>query len=194
MLTQCPRLLSYSVDQKLRPTVAFLQTLGLGKTETGRMLTICPNVLGYHLNNRLRCSVDYLKAIGLHDGELRKLLTFFPNVLIRKPEVTFKPVVEHLRGAGFTAQEVATMVAGYPPVLTRSIRNSVQPKLEFLVTTMGRGLEEVVEFPAFFGYSLRKTIASRYRHLGDQASACSLVAMLACSGSRFNERFGLGWA
>lgn len=194
MLTQCPRLLSYSIDRKLKPTVTFLQTLGLTKADMGRMLTICPNLLGYNLDSRLRPSVDYLKTIGIQDVELRKLLTFFPNILIRKAEVTFKPILEHLHGVGFTSQQVTSIVASYPPVLTRSIQNSVQPKLDFLVNTMGRNLEEVVKFPAFFGYSLRRTLAPRYHRLGDQASNCSLVAILACSGSKFNERFGLVWA
>ena len=191
VLTQCPRLLSYSIDQKLKPTVAFFQALGLTKTDMGRMLTICPSLLGYNLESRLRPSVEFLKTIGIQDIQLQKLLTFFPNILVRKAEVTFKPVLEHLHGVGFTSQQVTSIVAGYPPVLTRSIANSVQPKLEFLVHTMGRSVQEVVEFPAFFGCSLRKTIAPRYRLLGDHASACSLVAMLACSGSKFNHRFGL---
>lgn len=190
VLLQCPRLLSYSIEHKIWPAVHFLQSIGLTKEDIKRLLVAYPSVLGYNIENRLRPHVEFLQSIGIQDNELCKVVTLHPSLMGRKVDKCFKPVVEHLHSIGLTHQQVTTIVSRHPPVLIKSIQNSLQPKIDFLVNVMGRSLHEVVEYPAFFGSNLRKKIEPRYRRLGDQAQSCTLMTMLDCSGSKFNQRFG----
>lgn len=187
---QCPRLLSYSIEHKIWPAVHFLQSIGLTKEDIKRLLVAYPSVLGYNIETRLRPHVKFLQSIGIKDDELCKVVTLHPSLMGRKVDKCFKPVVEHLHSIGFTRQQVTTIVSRHPPVLIKSIQNSLQPKIDFLVNVMGRSLHEVVEYPAFFGSNLRKRIEPRHRRLGDQAQSCTLMTMLDCSGSKFNQRFG----
>nr|PNR28926.1 hypothetical protein PHYPA_027618 [Physcomitrium patens] len=151
-----------SVKLQLKPTVDFLQTLSLAKVELGRMLTTCPNLLQYSLDNRFRPNINFFNSIRIQGSAVRELVIFFPNTLIRE--------------AGYYSSPSWSTCGAW-----------VSP----LMLTMGRPLSELVEFPAFYGYNLNKTIAPRHRRLGKQASACTLVAMLACSDPKFNERFGI---
>jgi mTERF domain-containing protein len=143
--------------------VEFLQSLGLAVKDIGRLLTHFPNMLGYSIENRLHPSVKFLQALGIQKETLQKLVTLFPHVLCHKADKVFRPVVEHLHNIGFSSQQVATIAAGYPPVLIISIHHSLQPKLDFLVKVMSRPIDDAVDYPAFFGSSLHRTIKPRYR-------------------------------
>lgn len=165
----------------------FLQSLGLAVKDIGRLLTHCPNMLGYSIENRLHPSVKFLQALGIQKETLQKLVTLFPHVLCRKADKAFRPVVEHLHNIGFSSQPVATIAASYPPVLIISIHHSLQPKLDFLVTVMSHPIDDAVDYPAFFGSSLHRTIKLRYRKLQLHADSCSLSDMLDCNYTEFSH-------
>jgi mTERF domain-containing protein len=171
--------------------VEFLLSLGLTIKDIGRLLTHCPNIFGYSIENRLQPSIKFLQSLGIQKDELQRVVTLFPHVLCRKADKVFRPVVEHLRNLGFSSEQVATIAAGYPPVLIISIHHSLQPKLDFLVKVMRHPLADVVDYPAYFSSSLRRTIEPRYRKLQQRANSCSLSDMLDCNNTEFARRFPL---
>jgi hypothetical protein len=148
-------------------------------------------MLGYSIEKRLHPSVKFLQALAIQKETLQKLETLFPQVLCRKADKVFRPVVEHLHNIGFSSQQVATIAAGYPPVLIISIHHLLQPKLDFLVKVMSCPSDDAVDYPAFFGSSLHRTIKPRYRKLQLHADSCSLSDMLDYNYTEFSRCFPL---
>ncbi|CAM6083551.1 unnamed protein product [Calypogeia fissa] len=192
IIVRCPRLLSYSIERKLAPTVDFLASLGLGEKEMGRVLAQSPHILGYSVETRLRPTVEYLRGIGLSAEQLRNVAAFFPHILCREAGKVLRPAEEYLRSIGFNAQEISALIGGFPPILIKSIRTSLEPKVQFLVKEMGLQKVELVNFPAYFGYSLHRTIQIRFRKMRARGVQISLSEMLACNKKQFAFRIGLG--
>ncbi|EFJ33810.1 hypothetical protein SELMODRAFT_83040 [Selaginella moellendorffii] len=188
LLVLCPRLLSYSIDQKLRPMVDFLCGLGVEPGhELGKLVCSYPNIFGYSIENRLQVTVEYLRQLGLSKNDLKKIIVCYPHIICRA-EKALEPAVNYLLTAGLSAGQITTLVAGFPPILVKSVKRSIQPKVEFLMRDMGRGLEEAVEFPAYFGHSLNRKIGPRHKKLKDQG-AIPLHAMLNCNKKKFTSKF-----
>lgn len=190
VILRCPRLSSYSIDNKMRPAVSYLHSLGVTLADMPKVVSNCPSLLGCNLDTRIRPTVAFFRdVVGLKPENVAKLATHYPELLLRNPARVLKPAVEVLSSMGFDSQQVAVIVSGFPPVLVKSTRNSVQPKLDFLVNQMHRQLVEVVHYPAYFGFSLHRTIAPRFRRIQQLSIECSLESMLSCNQKKFAEKF-----
>ncbi|KAJ0962976.1 hypothetical protein J5N97_028098 [Dioscorea zingiberensis] len=99
--------------------------------------------------------------------------------------------VQEYKFVAANARKRLMVVAGYPPVLIKSIKNSLEPRLEFLVEVMGRGIGEVVGYPEFFGHGLNKSLEFRQKLLMKRNIHCSLSEMLDCNKKRFIVKFGI---
>ncbi|CAN8278883.1 unnamed protein product [Cochlearia groenlandica] len=189
-----PRLISYSIDNKLAVIVSFLASLGLDQHGgmIGQVLVKYPFLMGYSVDKRLRPTTEFLKSsVGLTDDDIQSVFMNFPQVMCRDVTKILKPNYEYLRDCGFGAGQVATMVTGYPPILIKSVKNSLQPRIRFLVDVMGRGMDEVANYPQFFQHRLKKKVESRYKVVKRNNIECSLRDMLDCNTRKFQDKFGL---
>lgn len=80
------------------------------------------------------------------------------------------------------------MVLRSPGLLTFSIENNFRPKVEFLVTEMGRELSELKEFPQYFSFSLEGKIKPRHQMLVENGFSMPLSEMLKVSDGEFRQR------
>ncbi|KAF5767055.1 putative transcription regulator mTERF family [Helianthus annuus] len=70
------------------------------------------------------------------------------------------------------------MVGRFSPLLGNSIEEVLRPKYEFLANAMQKPLEEVVEYPRYFSYSLEKKIKPRFWVIKGRNCECNLKDML----------------
>lgn len=192
LIISSPRILSYSLERKLIPAVEYLQTLGLKLQQIGKAVSHYPQLLGYSIDKRLRPSVKYLKELGLGDADVAFIAEKYPHIIGRNAAVVFSPRVNFLRSHGFDEKQVAAVVSRFPPVLIKSITRRLQPSIEFLEGPMERSVQDVVQFPLFFGKSLRRTIEPRHRALKQNAIVPdSLSEMLDHWNKGFALRYGI---
>ncbi|XP_010529872.1 PREDICTED: transcription termination factor MTERF6, chloroplastic/mitochondrial-like [Tarenaya hassleriana] len=193
MLLLNPRLISYSIDTKLSDIVSFLSSLGLSRDGgmVGKVLMKNPFFMGYSVEKRLRPTIDFLRSVvGLREEGIQTVVMNFPEVVCRDSDKILRPNFEYLKRCGFGDADIVTMVTGYPPILIKSIKNSLEPRIRFLVEKMGRGMEEVVDYPEYFRHGLKKRVESRYKLLKQKNITCSLSEMLDCNTNKFRQRFG----
>lgn len=95
--------------------------------------------------------------------------------------------------AGISKRDVSFMVRRFSPLLGYSIEEVLRPKLEFLQNTMGKSINEVVDYPRYFSYSLEKKIKPRYWVLRRRNVDCKLKDMLGKNDEEFAAEFmGVG--
>ncbi|CAN1289372.1 Transcription termination factor MTERF6, chloroplastic/mitochondrial [Linum perenne] len=185
------KLVSYSIDTKLKEFVDFLVGLGLTRDGMiGRVLVKHPFIMGYNIDKRLRPTCEFLRSVGLSAADLQTVLLKFPEVVCRDVEKTLKPNFAYLRRCGFGDGQLVALVTGYPPILIKSIQNSLEPRMKFLVDVMGRQLDEVVDYPNFFQCGLKRTLESRHKFLRQRNIECSLSDMLSCNHKKFFMKYG----
>lgn len=90
---------------------------------------------------------------------------------------------------GLSERDVAFMVRRFSPLLGYDIETVFRPKVEFLVNTMKKPLKDVVEYPRYFSYSLKKKIKPRYWLLKRSKVECSLKDMLGKNDEEFAAEF-----
>ncbi|GMH13484.1 hypothetical protein Nepgr_015325 [Nepenthes gracilis] len=192
MILLNPRIISYSIELKLIKFIDFLAELDLtGGGVIGKILMKNPFIMGYSVDKRLQPTVEFLKSVGLTKLDLQRVAVNYPEVLCRDVKKTLEPNFSYLKSCGFDDRQIATLVTGYPPVLIKSIKNSLEPKIKFLVEVMGRRIEEVVDYPEFFRYGLKRTLEFRQKVLTKRNIECSLHEMLSSNQKKFSLKFGL---
>ena len=151
MILLNPRLISYSIESKLKEMVDFFATLGLTREwMIGKVLAKYPFIMGYSIDKRLRPTSEFLKSVGLFETDLQTMAMNFPEVLCRDVSKILRPNFAYLKRCGFGDRQIAALVTGYPPILIKSIKNSLDPRIRFLVEVMGRQIDEVANYPDFF--------------------------------------------
>lgn len=80
------------------------------------------------------------------------------------------------------------MVRMFPQLFCYSIKENLQPKIEFLVSEMGRDLRELKEFPHYFSFSLENRIKRRHQACKENGVFLSLPALLRPSDEQFDAR------
>lgn len=97
--------------------------------------------------------------------------------------------MKYLLEIGLSERDVAFMVRRFSPLLGYDIDTVLRPKVEFLVNIMEKPLKNVVEYPRYFSYSLKKKIKPRYWLLKRRKVECSLKDMLGKNNEEFASEF-----
>jgi hypothetical protein len=190
------RQIIYAYPEILQTDIAHLRAIHEHLTEhahlsaksVGAMIRSYPRCLGLSLTQIERVT-NYLRCLGLHQEDLSKIYRAFPALLALDIEQEAEPVVSFFREHGLT--DIASLVRGLPPVLLYDIEEDLRPKLKFLQSAMNMNIQLVLEFPAFFSYSLRDRIAPRLlylRRLGASVSRLRLSMVIAPSDADFCRR------
>lgn len=99
----------------------------------------------------------------------------------------------YLMENGISERAIAFMIRKFSPLLGYSIDKVLRPKLEFLVKSMKKPVQEVIDYPRYFSYSLEKRIKPRFWVLKGRNIECTLHDMLGKNDEEFAADFlGLG--
>ncbi|KAK6241223.1 Transcription termination factor [Theobroma cacao] len=184
----CPQLFSTNFDtSEIEPVFDFLITDLHASVEVSRGLVVnCPDLLFSNAEYCLRPTLEYLRALGVEKlNEPSKQKAFLLNTRVEKLKVK----IRFLRSIGFRYEEAASFCARMPAIFGYNIDDNLRPKYEFLVGEMERSLEELKEFPQYFGFSLHKRIAPRHWHLKQRNVRIKLNRMLLWGDERFYSKW-----
>ena len=129
---------------------------------------------------------EYLRELCVEKlNEPNKQNAFLLNTRVEK----LRDKIRFLRSIGLRYEEAATFCARMPAIFGYNIDDNLRPKYNFLVEEMERSLEELKEFPQYFGFSLHKKIAPRHWHLKQRNVRIKLNRMLLWGDEKFYSKW-----
>ncbi|EEF43308.1 transcription termination factor MTEF1, chloroplastic [Ricinus communis] len=188
LTSECPQLLSSEFEiTDIEPVFKFLDTdLHASVQESRGLVTNCPELLFSDVEYCLRPTLDYLRQLRVAKLNVpSKLNAHLLNTRVEK----LRSKVKFLKSVGLSHQEAASFCARIPAIFGYSIDYNLRPKLEYLLKGMERSMEELKEFPQYFGFSLRKRIIPRHLHLKQRNVRLKLNRMLIWSDQRFYAKW-----
>ncbi|KAH9656511.1 transcription termination factor mtef1 [Citrus sinensis] len=184
----CPQFFSINFDpSEIEPVFDFLITDLHASVEERRGLIIgCPQMLSSNVEYCLKPTLDYLTKLGVK--KLNVPSTLNARLLNTRVE-RLRETLRFLRSIGLNRREAAEFCARMPAIFGYNIEHHLKIKFEFLAVEMERSLEELKEFPQYFGFSLGKRIAPRHWHLKQRNVRIKLNKMLLWSDNRFYTKW-----
>ncbi|KAI5314208.1 hypothetical protein L3X38_043384 [Prunus dulcis] len=188
MLIIKPMVFCVDLDKTIVPKVKFFQDIGIHNDAIGKMLVKFPPLLTYSLYKKIRPVVIFLMTkAGVSERDIGKVIALGPELLgcsiVNKLEVN----VKYLLSLGIHLRVLGEMIADFPMLLRYNI-DVLRPKYRYLRRTMVRPLQDLIEFPRFFSYSLEGRIIPRYKVLIENCINLKLRYMLASTDEEFEER------
>ncbi|KAE9613886.1 putative transcription regulator mTERF family [Lupinus albus] len=187
MLEKRAYILGYDLEETVKPNVDCLISFGVRRECLASVIAQYPQIVGLPLKAKLS-SQQYFFSLKLKiDPEgFARVMEKMPQVVSLHQNVIMKPV-EFLIGRGIPASDVASMVIKCPQFVAVRVE-LMKISYYFFKSEIGRPMNELVEFPEYFTYSLESRIKPRYQRLKSKGIRCSLNWMLNCSDQRFEER------
>mmetsp|Transcript_16536 Transcript_16536/g.27335 ORF Transcript_16536/g.27335 Transcript_16536/m.27335 type:complete len:503 (-) Transcript_16536:147-1655(-) len=105
-------------------------------------------------------SLKTLNELGITQEVGCRLLLVVPQILARP--TCFSESIRFLHAIGLSRGDTSDLVSRFPNVLVLRKRTCLQPKWRFLTEVMGRGIQDVIAWPAFFGVSLENRIIPQW--------------------------------
>ena len=183
MVAKFPRVLGYSIEENLKPTVEWIKGLGLSQAQVGKVIVTFPQLLGLSIEENLKPTVEWIKGLGLSQAQVGKVIATKPQLLGLSVEENLKPTVEYIKGLGLRQAQVAKVMATSPSVLGLSIEENLKPTVEWI---KGLGLSQaqvakvIATSPSVLGLSIEgnlKPTVEWIKGLGlSQAQVAKVIA------------------
>ncbi|KAF5929930.1 hypothetical protein HYC85_000124 [Camellia sinensis] len=198
VLMKYPELLGFKLEGTMSTSVAYLVSIGVNPRDIGPMVTQYPYFLGMRVGTMIKPLVDYLLSLGLPKKIIARMLEKRAYILGYDLEETVKPNVDCLISFGIRREALASIIAQYPQIIGLPLKAKLSTQQYFFnfklkidpdgfaqviermpqISEMGRPVNELVEFPEYFTYSLESRIKPRYQKLQSKG----------ISDKRFEER------
>ena len=169
LVRKFPRLLR-SVEGSLKPTVAWLQDVGLSPQQVAKVVAACPPVLSYSLEAKLKPTVAWLGDTGLSRTQVAKAICSSPFILGRSIVANLKPAVAWLEDVGLSRKQMVKVVAGHPQLFGYSLEANLKSTAAWLegVGLSRRQVAKVLAVqPKVFGYNLEANLKPTVAWLED---------------------------
>ncbi|KAK6922008.1 Transcription termination factor, mitochondrial/chloroplastic [Dillenia turbinata] len=179
-----PRLLTADPYADLWPVFDFLlNDVQIPFYDIRNSIIRCPRLLVCSVDDQLKPALCFLRKLGFVGRH--RITSQTTSLLVSNVEFTLVPKIEYMQSLGFSYEEVVEMVLRSPGLLTFSIPNNFEPKVEYFVREMNRGLKELKRFPQYFSFSLEEKIKPRHRLLVEHGFSLPLSDMLKISDGEF---------
>ncbi|KAL4197642.1 hypothetical protein AMTRI_Chr04g189360 [Amborella trichopoda] len=180
-------ILGYDLEESMKPNVESLLSFGVRRESLATVIAQYPQILGLPLKVKLSSQQYFFKLkLNVDPEGFARVVEKMPQVVSLNQSVILKPV-EFLRGRGISTEDVAKMVVACPQILACRVE-LMKNSYYFFKSEMKRPVQELVQFPSYFTYSLESRIKPRYNRLVTKGIRCSLDWFLNCSDRRFEER------
>lgn len=123
VINKCPRLLSSSVRDQLKPALFFLQRLGFQDMEA--LACTDPILLVSNVENTLIPKLKYLESLGFTKEETKEMVVRCPPLLTFSIENNFKPKFEFLIGE---MKRELQEVKEFPQYFSFSLDKRIRPR------------------------------------------------------------------
>ncbi|XP_015892665.4 transcription termination factor MTERF2, chloroplastic [Ziziphus jujuba] len=188
MLTIKPMVFCVDLKTTIMPKVQFFRDIGVRDDAIGNMLVKFPPLLTYSLHKKIRPVVIFLiTRAGVNEKDIGKVVALGPELLgcsiVHKLEIN----VKYFLSLGIHVKKLGEMIADFPMLLRYNV-DILRPKYRYLRRTMVRPLQDLIEFPRFFSYSLEGRISPRHKILVENRINMKLRYMLASTDEEFENR------
>ncbi|KAE8723698.1 Mitochondrial transcription termination factor family protein isoform 3 [Hibiscus syriacus] len=188
MLTIKPMIFCFDFETTIAPKVQFFRDLGVREDAIGNMLVKFPPLLTYSLHKRIRPVVIFLMTkAGVTEKDIGKVVALGPELFGCSITKTLDVNVKYFLSLGIRVRQLGEMIANFPKLLRYKV-DLLYPKYRYLRRTMVRPLQDLIEFPRFFSYSLEERIIPRHKIMVENRVNFKLRYMLACTDEEFDER------
>ncbi|KAH9696144.1 transcription termination factor MTERF2 [Citrus sinensis] len=183
-----PHLMGCGIGERWKPLVKYLYYLGVSRDGMRRMLVIKPMVFCFDLETTIVPKVIFLMTkAGVSERDIGKCLALGPELLGCSIGNKLEVNVKYFLSLGIKLHQLGAMIADFPMLLRYNI-DIFRPKYRYLRRTMVRPLQDLIEFPRFFSYSLEERIIPRHKIMVENRVNFKLRYMLACSDEEFNQK------
>ncbi|KAJ4890848.1 Mitochondrial transcription termination factor family protein [Raphanus sativus] len=183
-----PILYCIDLEKTIAPKVRFFQDMGIPNEAIGNMLVKFPSLLTYSLYKKIRPVVIFLLTrAGVSQKDIGKVFAMDPALLGCSIGTKLEPNMRYYVSLGIRIHQLGEMIADFPMLLRYNV-DILRPKYSYLRRTMIRPLQDLIEFPRFFSYSLERRIIPRHTLMVENRVNFKLRFMLACSDEEFERR------
>ncbi|XP_010472165.1 PREDICTED: transcription termination factor MTERF2, chloroplastic-like [Camelina sativa] len=183
-----PILYCIDLEKTIAPKVRFLQEMGIPNEAIGNMLVKFPSFLTNSLYKKIRPVVIFLLTrAGVTQKNIGKVIAMDPALLGCSIGTKLEPNMRYYVSLGIRFHQLGEMIADFPMLLRYNVDN-LRPKYRYLRRTMIRPLQDLIEFPRFFSYSLKRRIIPRHTIMVQNRVNFKLRYMLACTDEEFERR------
>ncbi|KAK9667392.1 hypothetical protein RND81_14G253000 [Saponaria officinalis] len=183
-----PVVFCVDLEATIVPKVQFLLDLGIKEDAVGRMLVKFPQLLTCSLYKKIRPVVVFLLTkAGVTQNNIAKVVALAPELLACSISKKLDGNVKYFLSLGISLRQLGEMIADFP-MLLRYNTEILRPKYRYLRRTMIRPLQDLIEFPRYFSYSLEEKIMPRHKVLVENRINFKLRYMLATSDEDFHQR------
>lgn len=168
-----PNLFSASIENKIKPAVAELRTLGLSEEGLKKVVLYRPCLFGYKLGGDISAVVKQLNE-GSYPED--KKVTAFIKLYSRGAEHK-KCCEDCLVQHGLSIEEAKEVLEKEPGILGYN-EHALREKLECLTNTFGIPIRNVLDVPEYLSFGLRKRVQRRQRVLSYMKSKGLLTGAL----------------
>ncbi|XVE50783.1 hypothetical protein DITRI_Ditri01bG0190600 [Diplodiscus trichospermus] len=134
ILLRQPQILEYTVENNLKPHVAFLMGLGIPNSRIGQIIASAPSLFSYSVENSLKPTVRYLiEEVGIEEHDLGKVVQLSPQILVQRIDISWNTRYMFLsKELGAPRDSIVKMVKKHPQLLHYSIDDGLLPRINFL--------------------------------------------------------------
>ncbi|KAL3699724.1 hypothetical protein R1sor_017746 [Riccia sorocarpa] len=132
VITTAPQILTLNVEDKLRPVVDFLRTMGLNKERDIEFLLVRNGqILCCSIEKNLRPKFEFLVGLGLSTNEIASMIVLFPSMLGQSIEGSLVPKYHYLVNV---MKRPVHEVVDFPQYFGYSLERRIIPRHEKLQT------------------------------------------------------------
>ncbi|KAI9181509.1 hypothetical protein LWI28_015680 [Acer negundo] len=188
MLIIKPMVFCVDLEATIVPKVQFFRDIGVRDDGVANMLVKFPPILTYSLYKKIRPVVIFLMTrAGVSETDIGKCVALGPELMGCSIGNKLDVNVKYFLSLGIRIQQLGEMIADFPMILRYNI-DLLRPKYRYLRRTMVRPLQDLIEFPRFFSYSLEDRIIPRHKIMVENQVNFKLRYMLACSDEEFDQK------
>ncbi|CAI9765511.1 unnamed protein product [Fraxinus pennsylvanica] len=188
ILTMKPMIFCVDLENTIVPKVQFLRDIGVQEDAIGSVLARFPSLLTYSLYKKIRPVVIFLLTkAGVSQQNIGKVIALGPELLGCSIVNKLDHNVKYFLSLGIPLPVLGGMVANFPMLLRYNI-DVLRPKYRYLRRVMIRPLQDLIEFPRFFSYSLDERIIPRHKIMVENRVNFKLRYMLASTDEEFTKR------
>ncbi|KAH9311609.1 hypothetical protein KI387_026644 [Taxus chinensis] len=187
VLEKKPYILGFGLENQVKKNVDSMLSFGVRKQALGSVIAEYPEILGFELKAKLMSQMEFLDLnLGIGSEGFPKVLEKMPQVAALSQDPVLKRI-ELLSSWGFSRKDMRKMVLACPQLLAFNV-DVMKLSFDYFRDEMRGSLQELVEFPAYFTYSLETRVKPRFRKISKKGIKCSLSWFLSCTDQRFEER------
>ncbi|CAI9102598.1 OLC1v1000891C1 [Oldenlandia corymbosa var. corymbosa] len=182
-----PHILGFGLEERVKSNVKSLLEFNVRETMLASVIAQYPEIIGIDLNPKLASQREFLHSvIDLDLVSFGRVVEKMPQIISLNSAAIVKRV-EFLKECQFSLAQMREMVVGCPQLLALNL-DIMRRSFDFFQDHMGRPLDDLVSFPAFFTYGLVSTVRPRHAMVAKKGLKCSLAWLLNCSDVKFEER------